>query len=105
MRYIVTTPVEGHTGEVGGVHFVHGRAVVDSDDPRQRAALVYFRSRGYGVTEDGSGPAEPVPVPRPAQAADKAAWVAWAVQCGAEQAEAEAATKADLIEQYGKGDA
>ncbi|MFB7461711.1 hypothetical protein [Streptomyces sp. NPDC056188] len=44
----VTTPVEGFTGEVAGVHFANGRAT--TDDP---AALAYFRRRGYAVTEQG----------------------------------------------------
>lgn len=55
---------------------------------------------------------EDVPVPgsaplasRPPQAAPVADWRAWAVACGANQADAEQATKAQLIEQYGRGDA
>jgi hypothetical protein len=63
------------------------------------------------VTEDGepwTGDTAPsVPAPpseRPAQAAPKAEWVGWAVAQGALPDDAEAATKADLIEQYGKGD-
>jgi hypothetical protein len=43
---------------------------------------------------------EPPPAGRPPQSADKAAWVAYAVARGAEQAAAEAMTKAQLIEQY-----
>lgn len=42
------------------------------------------------------------PAGRPAQAADKAAWVAWAVTQGADQTDAEAATKAALFEAYGR---
>ncbi|MFJ2017242.1 hypothetical protein [Streptomyces nodosus] len=41
----VTTPVEGFTGEVAGVHFADGRA--ETDNP---AALAYFRRHGYTVT-------------------------------------------------------
>lgn len=55
---------------------------------------------------------EDVPVPgsaplaaRPPQAAPVAEWRTWAVACGATQDDADAATKAALIEQYGKGDA
>lgn len=61
------------------------------------------------VNEDGSewsGDAEPsVPTPpteRPAQAASKAEWVGWAVAQGARPDDAEAMTKADLIDKYGK---
>jgi hypothetical protein len=42
---------------------------------------------------------------RPAQAAAKDAWVSWAIACGADPADADAMTKADLITEYGKGDA
>ena len=48
---------------------------------------------------------EPVPEPeesaRPAQADNKAAWVDWAVSQGVDREEAEAFTKAELIELYG----
>ncbi|WP_329622925.1 hypothetical protein OG357_22950 [Streptomyces sp. NBC_01255] len=43
----------------------------------------------------------PAPVGPPAKTAVKAEWVAYAVAQGAEQAEAEAATKDDLITTYG----
>ncbi|MFJ5143305.1 hypothetical protein [Streptomyces sp. NPDC088707] len=47
-------------------------------------------------------PVEPEPlVERPAKGAAKAEWVAFAVLQGAEQAEAEAVTKDDLIKVYG----
>lgn len=59
---------------------------------------------GYGAAEvvtplavddvDGDGPI-------PAKSANKDAWVAYAVSQGADQAEAEAATKDDLIATYG----
>lgn len=50
-----------------------------------------------GVREDAGGqdPAGTGPA-RPASAAPKAAWVAWAVECGLDQADAEAMTKAAL---------
>jgi hypothetical protein len=49
---------------------------------------------------------EPEPEPesepeRPADYAAKSDWVAWAVYKGAEEADASAATKAELIELYG----
>jgi hypothetical protein len=73
-----------------------------SPDAQRLAALADDPSSGWQCE------AVPEPAPpagRPPQAADKAAWVAYAVTCGADQAEAEGATKAALIEQYGKGDA
>lgn len=64
------------------------------------------------VNEDGTpwtGDADPavptVPAERPTQAAPKAEWVGWAVAHGARPDDAEAMTKADLIDKYGKGDA
>lgn len=68
------------------------------------AALADDPSSGWRV-EDVPLPGSAPLVARPPQVADKAAWVAWAVACGANQADAEQATKAALIEQYGKGDA
>lgn len=54
----------------------------------------------YVVTEaDPEVPGPPTKAP--AKADSKAAWVAWAVVCGADPEEAEALTKADLAEQYG----
>lgn len=101
MRYTITAPVEGHDGEVAGVPFRRGVAELDTAADGASPALAYFRRRGYGITpQTGDAGTE-----RPPQAADKAAWVAYAVVCGAQQADAEAATKASLIEQYGKGDA
>jgi hypothetical protein len=64
------------------------------------------------VNEDGTdwtgdaGPAVPAPpTERPAQAASKAEWVGWAVAQGSRPDDAEAMTKSDLIDKYGKGDA
>lgn len=47
----ITTPVEGFTGTVAGVHFANG--VGETDDP---IALGYFERRGYGV-ENADAPA------------------------------------------------
>lgn len=95
MRYRITAPTAGHTGIVAGVHFAAGQAEMDG---AQRAALGYFRRRGYGIeaVEDAG-----VSAGRPPQAAAKELWVAYAVACGADQTAAEAMTKADLITRYG----
>lgn len=45
----------------------------------------------------------PPPAP-PAKSGAKADWIAWAVRCGADGEAAEALTKDQLIEQYGKGE-
>lgn len=47
-RYDVTSPVENYNGEVGGVKFYKGRAVVDSDT--HGAAVAYMRRRRYTLT-------------------------------------------------------
>jgi hypothetical protein len=60
------------------------------------------------VNPDGSPFTEPSEVPapptsRPALAAAKGEWVAWAVVKGLTPDDAEALTKADLIERFGAG--
>lgn len=62
------------------------------------------------VNEDGSAYTAPadaaestVPAPpteQPPMSAPKAAWIGWAVVCGATPDDAEAMTKGDLIEKY-----
>lgn len=44
---------------------------------------------------------EPDPANRPARSATKEQWVDWAVECGADRADAKNMTKQDLIEVYG----
>ncbi|MGI5418659.1 hypothetical protein [Actinomadura luteofluorescens] len=50
---------------------------------------------------DDPAPAEQPEPSRPAKSAAKGAWVEWAVSQGADRAEAEKATKDDLIAAYG----
>ncbi|HEY9473645.1 MAG TPA: hypothetical protein VIS06_07315 [Mycobacteriales bacterium] len=54
----------------------------------------------YTGPVDGEVPAPPTV--RPAVNAPKADWVGWAVHNGASVDDAEASTKADLIEKYGR---
>ncbi|MBG0828549.1 hypothetical protein HS041_12295 [Planomonospora sp. ID67723] len=61
MRYQVTAPEEGFSGEIGGVTFAKGVATADST--AHRAALAYFRRRGFPVT--------PVQPPAPAVEPEK----------------------------------
>ena len=64
----------------------------------------------HRVNEDGSPfvetepEAEAAPATAPPASAPKAAWVAWAVSQGADQATAEAMTKLNLIGEYGGGE-
>lgn len=53
------------------------------------------------VNADGSDYSE-APATRPALNAPKGEWIGWAVRHGAKPDDAEALTKADLIEQYGQ---
>jgi len=104
-RFKVTAPEHGFTGESAGVYFKDGVAHVDAADAAQAAALQYFRRRGYGVeSADPSQPAaeDDASPARPKDYAAKAEWVAYAVTQGADPDEAEAMTKAELVDQYGK---
>lgn len=103
----ITTPVEDFTGVACGIAFQDGRATVDDRTPEARAALDYFRRRGYAVTPLGAEPeqTDPPEPKAPAKSATKPDWVAWAVHCGADPEAAEALTKDQLVEQYGKGEA
>jgi hypothetical protein len=58
--------------------------------------VAYYRGEGATVT---GVPGETVE--GPAKSAPKADWVAFAVAQGADEADAEALTKAELVEQYG----
>ena len=68
-----------------------GQLVRVNDDGSPYTGEAADASEGAAVTE------------RPAQSASKAAWVGWAVHLGADPDEAEALTKADLIDRYGSG--
>jgi hypothetical protein len=48
-RFEVKTPVQFFTGEVAGITFAKGRAVVTSDTDAGLRALYYFKQQGYGI--------------------------------------------------------
>jgi hypothetical protein len=73
-----------------------GATVLEVPDSN-RFLLDYYRGEGYSVVTDEEAAA----VGAPAKSATKADWVAFAVALGADEAEAEVLTKAELIEQYG----
>lgn len=95
----------------GHIH-VRGEAgqVIRMDLPLH-PAIASRLAKGYlrRVNEDGTpwtGDAGETPAPPtsvPAQSAPKAEWVGWAVASGATPDDAEAMTKQDIIEKYGKG--
>lgn len=97
MRYTITTPAAGFSGDIAGVMFSDGSAV--ADDTRHKAALAYFRRRGYTV-EPESGPEPEQDDDKPRKSASKAAWAAYAVAHGMDEAEAEALTRDQLVERF-----
>ena len=99
------------TGSVHRAGLVAAYALASDEAVRENlaaAGAVHGMHVEDGRLVDPSSPApapEPEPEPeesgRPAQADNKAAWVDWAVAQGADREDAEASTKADLIELYG----
>lgn len=87
MTWQVRTPVQGYTGEVCGIPFVQGEALVPDSAIE---ALQYFRRKGYGLKElaapgtpaesavesdaDAGGGAGP----RPTSKSSKDEWAAYA---------------------------
>lgn len=65
-----------------------------------KGALTQVNADGSPLSV-ASGPEAPTPDKAPPQAAPKAEWIGWAVANGADPEDAEALTKADLIDQYG----
>lgn len=99
MRYTVTAPAAGFSGDIAGVVFRDGTAV--AEDGRHKAALAYFRRRGYTV-EPESAP-EPVTEQvdeKPKKSASKAAWAAYAVAHGMSAEEADELTRDQLVERF-----
>lgn len=107
--YTITAPVATFRGDLAGLVFRDGKATADSE--RDRAALDYCRRRGYTVEpldasagsgeldvegSDGGGPI------RPRSSDPKSDWVGYAISQGADPDGAENATKAELVELYGK---
>lgn len=72
-------------------------------DQVTRGQLRRVNADGSDYTGDVDGAAEGAPpVERPAQSAQKADWVGWAVAQGADPEAAAGMTKADLIDRYGR---
>lgn len=128
-KYRITAPEARFNGEFAGLVFRAGEA--SAETPADQAAVTYCQRRGYTVTAvDRDG--EPVPgtepahvdntdpevetvdddgldvvveaPTRPADYATKSDWVTYAlsVDKSLTREDAEAATKNDLIEKYGK---
>ncbi|MFE4919005.1 hypothetical protein [Streptomyces sp. NPDC056661] len=62
--------------------------------------LIQVDPEGSAFTEPATEPDPQEPAKKPNKASSKADWVAWAVQQGAEQEEAESLTLAALIERF-----
>ncbi|MFJ1865541.1 hypothetical protein ACIOD1_13000 [Streptomyces sp. NPDC088097] len=69
-QFQVHSPEGGFSGEISGVVFRDGAALVSGDLPQHRAALAYFRRSGYRVTDEA--PAEPTVQDAPADVFDPA---------------------------------
>lgn len=88
-------------GEGGGVHAMD-LPLPDSIAQRmEKGALVRCNKDGSEYTGEAAESEPAPPSERPAQSAPKAEWIGWAVVSGADPEDAEAMTKADLIDQYG----
>ncbi|MEU8556024.1 hypothetical protein AB0C80_18810 [Streptomyces anthocyanicus] len=72
------------------------RAVPGSEEDQRLSELVAKGSDGWRRTDVGTEPAV-----RPNKSASKKDWVAYAVSQGADEAEAESATRDELAEAYG----
>lgn len=108
-RVEITTPVPGHTGALGGITFVNGRAVVNAD--AFPAEVAYCRARDYTVVEldapaddlpaadvDGDGAVDDLPK----RSASTEVWRTFAVEHGMPAEQADALTRDQLVEHYTK---
>lgn len=77
------------------------RAFVPSARPSRDAQVREWAMAGLHGWGDAEQKAEQPAAARPAKSAAKGAWVDWAVAQGADRAEAEKATKDDLIAAFG----
>ncbi len=64
-QFTVTAPTHGFSGESAGVSFKDGVGQVNDSSKEGRAAIEYFRRRGYtltpeGADEDGPEPSTPL---------------------------------------------
>lgn len=110
MRYRITAPVANYRGDLAGLIFRAGVAEADSDN--DFAALEYCRRRGYTVEPADAPEAEDAAaqgggVERPKDYAPKTEWVTYAANHPDESRrlsaeDADALTKAELVELYGK---
>ena len=109
-KYTITAPEPRFNGEFAGLVFRAGKAAAEI--PADQAAVTYCQRRGYTVepldeseslAAEGDQDAEPQGdgTDRPKDYAPKPEWVAFAVSRGLDKAEAEAATKEQLIAQHG----
>lgn len=76
-------------------------SVAGSADPAIQSGMVEPAAVVAAVKEAAPPAEAPVPADPPAQSAAKAEWVDYAVSQGVAPGEAEALTKAELVEQYG----
>lgn len=95
-----TIHVRGEGGSVFELGLPLGESIADR---LTRGHLTRVNADGTAWTGDAEPAVPAPPTTAPAQSASKADWVGWAVVQGAKPDDAEAMTKTDLIEKYGKG--
>lgn len=104
MGYKVTAPLVCARDRSGKVRYHYPSAAGDTVIPwLEEGQAAHLLRLGYVEEVDGSDDAssEGEPAGKPKQVAPKKDWVDWAITQGADPAEAEASSKADLIELYG----
>jgi hypothetical protein len=106
MTHRVTAPVvtvETNVGPGRARVDYHAGATLPADVPAEDIgrllSLGHIAEAAPAAEQD---PPHPPPPTRPAASASKAAWVAYAVALGADQAAAEAKTRDQLVDAYGK---
>ena len=66
-QFTVTTPAEGFNGESCGVEFKDSVGRVNDSSKEGRAAIEYFRRRGYTLTREGAEEEEQTELHTPAE--------------------------------------
>lgn len=101
MTYRVTAPLVLARDKEGKVHHVYQNGVINWLPEDQKAHFLDVglveKVSGSPAVEDDDDSGDGVPL----RAAPKAEWVDYAISKGADSEEAEASTKAELIELYG----
>lgn len=100
MTFIATAPLVLVKNQSGQVDYAYQGDVIPWLSGEQKKRFLdegFVKELGEGAGDPGADPSDGPP----AKVAAKAEWVAFAVSQGANEAEAEALTKQELVELYG----